>query len=289
MALRESEQKSGGEEVAGPGRVEDVIDGFGSDRHDLVASHDRCAERAPGHDGESTVASNRRDGRLEVLGLVERAQFVLIGEEDVDFVLDESPEVGAMTIDAETVRQRQRHLTSGTVGDPRRVSEGLLGVVTVEEISLHVEDTTGRHHVFVDIGSAQIRRHAEVSVHGSLRIGCDHDDATTSGDVVEQTTGGEVHSDRVKIVTEDVTEIVGTDLADVGGSSAETGDAAHGVGRRATAHLDRRPECPVQMEGPFGVDESHRTLGERLTFDEGVVGVGDDVDQSITDADHVES
>ena len=79
------------------------------------------------------------------------------------------------------------------------------------------------------------------------------------------------------------------DLADVRRPAAEAGDAAHRVGRRSAAHLDRRAERPVQLHGPLGVDQLHRALDQVVGVEERVVGVGDDVDQRVADADDVEA
>ena len=91
----------------------------------------------------------------------------------------------------------------------------------------------------------------------------------------------------LQVVAEHLAELVVADLADVGGPAAEAGDAAHRVGRRAAAHLDRRPERPVQVDGPVGVDQRHRALDELVLAEERVVGVGDDVDEGVADADDV--
>ncbi len=266
-----------------------MIDRFGVDRDDRVPSDDRRAQRTARHHGERTVAPHGRDGGFEVLGLVQRTEFVLVREENVDLVLDQRTKVVPVTIDAETVGQRERHLPSGTVGDARRMAEGLLGVVAIEEVALHVEHATGSHHFLVDVGRTQIRRHAEIRVHGALRVGSHDDDAASGGNVVEMSTRREVHTDGVEVVAEDLTEIVGTDLADVSGPTTKTGHAAHRVGGRSTTHLDRRSERSIQVKRALGVDQSHRTFGEGLVLDEGVVSVGDDVDESVADAHDVEA
>jgi len=229
--IGEPVEKTRCEEVPGARRVEDVIDWFRGDRDDLVTCHDGGSEWPAGDDRQRTVPTNRRDRRFESVGLVERAQFVLVGEQDVDFVFDQGPKIVTVSIDTETVGQCQRHLPSGTVSDPRCVPEGFFRIVAVEEIALHVQDSAVGHDCFVDVVGAQVRRNPQVGVHRALSVGCDHDDAATGRDLVEMRSRREVHSDRMEIVTEHLTEFVGTHLADVSTEPTETGHTAHGVGR----------------------------------------------------------
>ncbi len=55
--------------------------------------------------------------------LVERRDLLLVGEQDVDLVLDEVAEVGAMAVDAKGVGQGKRRLAPGLGGDARRRCE----------------------------------------------------------------------------------------------------------------------------------------------------------------------
>ncbi len=192
-----------------------------------------------------------------------------------------------MAIDAKTVGQRERHLTAGSVSNLRRVAERLLRIVTIEEVALHVQNTTGRHHPLVDVGRAQVRRHAEIGVHGALRVGRDHDDATSRRHAVHVLARSEVHTDCSQVVPEHLTQIVGAHLSDVGGTATEAGDTADRVGRRTAAHLDGRAQRLVQVKCAVGVDESHRTLGECLAMNERVIGLSDHVDERIADSDDV--
>ena len=260
---------------------------FGRHVDDLVGGDDGSTLRTARDHGQRTVAPHRRHRRLETVEFVQRHEFVLVAEQDVDFVLDQRTEVVAVAIDAETVGQRERHLTTGPVGHLRRVSERLLRIVAIEEVALHVQHTTHRHHALVDIGRAQVRRHAEVRVHGALRVGRDDDDASTSRHTVHVLARCEVHTDRAQVVTEHLTEVVGTHFSDVRGAATETRDAAHRVGGRTTAHFDGRTKRLVQVQRTVGVDEGHRTLGESLAMDERVVGLRDHVDERVPDTDYV--
>ena len=222
-----------------------------------------------------------------VVDLVQRHQLVLVAEQHVDLVGHERPEVVAVAVDAERVAERQRHQSAVGVGDLRSMTERSLGLVAVEQVALHVQHRAGRDRGVVDVGGVQQRRHAEVGVHRAFGVGGDDDDAAARGRLRVGLTGTELHADGTQVVAEHLAELVVADLADVRGPAAEAGDAAHGVRRRAAAHLDRTAQGPVDVQRAIGVDQRHRPLHQVVLVDEVVVGVGDDVDQSVADADDV--
>ena len=69
----------------------------------------------------------------------------------------------------------------------------------------------------------------------------------------------------------------------------ERGKPGSGVAGRSAADLARRPHRAVEPLGLVGVDQPHRSLGQPLGGKEGVVGVGDDIDDGIADREHVEA
>ena len=69
--IRDAVQKSGGEQISGPRRVEDVVDRFSSDRNDPIACHDGGPEWSASDHGQCAVSTHRSDRRLEILGLVQ--------------------------------------------------------------------------------------------------------------------------------------------------------------------------------------------------------------------------
>ena len=194
-----------------------------------------------------------------------------------------------MALDAERVAERQRHLAPVVVGDVGGHPERLLGIGTVEQVALHVEHLAVGDRRRVDVVGMQQRRHAEVGVHRALGVGRDDDDAAAGGHrlVGRPSARPEGDADGAQVVSEHVAEVVVGDLADVGGAAAEAGDAGHRVGRRSTAHLDGRAEGVVEAERAAGLDQRHRALDELLTDQEIVVGLGDDVDEGVADADDV--
>ena len=68
-------------------------------------------------------------------------QFGLVGEDQVDGALAHQIEkLVAVAIDAERIRQRQRHLAAGAVRDGRGLHEGFLGALGIPEIAFEIDD-----------------------------------------------------------------------------------------------------------------------------------------------------
>ena len=204
---------------------------FGRHIDDVVATDDSCPQGTSGDDGERTVSTNRCDRSFEIVELVQRQKFVFVAEQNVHLVLDESPEIVSMTIDAETVGQTQRDVTSCIVSGPCSMPKCPLGVVSIEEIPLHVENLAGGHQLDIDVVRFHERRHSEIGVHRPLGIGSDDDDAAARRHSIQFATRTEMHSHCQHVVAEDVSEIIVSDLANVGGAPSETRNSAHRIRR----------------------------------------------------------
>jgi hypothetical protein len=100
---------------------------------------------------------------------------------------------------------------------------------------------------------------------------------------------GELDAGRAQIVDVEFAELVGRHLADESGARAERGDARRRVARRAAADLPAGAHMVVEPGRLIGVDQPHRSLGQPLALEKGVVGFGDHVDDRIADREHVEA
>ena len=100
---------------------------------------------------------------------------------------------------------------------------------------------------------------------------------------------GELDAGGGEVVAVEFAELVGRDLADEAGLAAQRRDARRGVAGRAAADLARRAHMVVEPRRLVGVDQPHHPLGQPLGCEEGVVAIGDDVDDRIADAEHVEA
>jgi hypothetical protein len=102
-----AEEEPGGVQVAGPGGVDDARYRLGRDAVGVVAHQHHRPLLAPCEHGDLAAPAYGALGLCEVLDLVERADLLLVGEQDVDVVLDELAEFVAVTLDAERVRKRE--------------------------------------------------------------------------------------------------------------------------------------------------------------------------------------
>ena len=281
-------QESGSEQIAGTRGVEHLLDRLGRRTEHTVGGDHQTAVGTHRDDRQAAVALHLADGPVEAVDLVQRHEFVLVAEQDVDLVGHERTEVVAVPVDAERIAEGEADLTLMGVRHPRRVPERFFRLGPVVEVALHVQHLARSDGCFVDVAGAQQRRHTEVGVHRAFGVGGDDDDAPAGGGVAVGLAGTELHAHRTQVVAEHPAEIVVAHLADVGRSPAEAGDADDRVGGRATAHLDGTAQCPIEVHRPVGVDQGHRPLHEFVVAEEPVVGVGDDVDQSVADTHHVE-
>ena len=99
--------------------------------------------------------------------------------------------------------------------------------------------------------------------------------------------GVEGDAGAAQVGDEGAAEVVGLDLADIGAADAEGGDADDRVGRRTAGDDPRRDACGVERLGALLVDQRHRAFDHVLRLQIGVVGLGDDVDQRIAQAENV--
>ncbi len=94
LAARQADQETGGEQVAGAGDVDHTVDRHRLYRLDGVAGHHHAAFLTARDDRELGVMAQSLDRSVEVGGLVEAVQFVLVGEDDVDGALaDQTREI----------------------------------------------------------------------------------------------------------------------------------------------------------------------------------------------------
>ena len=137
--VRVAVQEPGGEQVAGAGGVEHLVDGLGRDTQHLVRGDDHASLRTDGDRRELAFVTQRRRLRRRT-SRPRRATAVRPRcRTACRPVLDQRAEVVAVPVDAERVAQRQRHHPTVGVGDFGRMTERLLRIVAVEQVALHVQ------------------------------------------------------------------------------------------------------------------------------------------------------
>jgi hypothetical protein len=118
---------------------------------------------------------------------------------------------------------------------------------------------------------------------GVTRIRTRPDGTLTSFDI------GVVNTDRADVVGENFAQLVGGDLTHEAAAPAEHRDARRGIAGGTAADLAPRAHLAVEPRRLLLVDQAHRPLVELLGNDEFLVGGGDDIDDSVADAEDVEA
>ena len=101
--------------------------------------------------------------------------------------------------------------------------------------------------------------------------------------------GREFHSGGGQVVPVELAQLVGSHLPDEARANAERCDPRRRVRGRTAADLARGTHVRIEPLRLLGVDQAHRAFRQPLGIEESVVGVGDDVDDGIADAQHVET
>src|SRR5208282_2665654 len=102
-AMGQAEEEPGGVKIAGPGGVHDARDWRRCHVQHLLLGDDVGAALAARQHRDLAMAADMLGRLLEMLGLVERADLVLVGEQHVDMALDQVEELGAVAPDAEGI------------------------------------------------------------------------------------------------------------------------------------------------------------------------------------------
>src|SRR5690606_19499791 len=128
------------------------------DDMDLAICDDDRALLGARERGELAVLAHLLQRVVENVGLVERENFRLVREEEIDLVPGETAELVAKAVDAETVGKRERDETARLVRDLRRLQEGVLRAWLVPEIAFHVSHGGCLDRIRVDIVRRQLLR-----------------------------------------------------------------------------------------------------------------------------------
>jgi hypothetical protein len=101
LPTRHSDQEAGREQIAGAGYIDNVLNGRSIHGFKSIAADDHATLGASRHHRELRVLLQGFGRSLEIGGLIEAVQFMLVGEDQIDRpLLDEVEKFGAVTIDA---------------------------------------------------------------------------------------------------------------------------------------------------------------------------------------------
>ncbi len=286
--VRYAEQEARGVEVAGARRVDDLRDRHAGDLDAPDRAQDDAALLGARESRELRIGLGAARGLVEGAGFVKCGDLGFIREQDVDAVLDERQELGAVAVNAEGIRQAERHLAARLGGDGRGLAKRCLGFGAIEQIPLEVDDLGRLDQRLVDFAVVKFGAHAEERVHGALAVWRHEDQAAARR---RAAAGGRLRGEGdargADVMAEDRADLIARRLADEGRLAAERGDARHGVGDRAAGDLRARPHGVVKRQHGRLVDQTHAPLHAGMLGEEGVVAAADDVDNGVSDADDV--
>ncbi len=283
-----TEEEARGIEVARPRRIHHPGHRRRIDRVGLLAGEHQRAAGAAGERRQLAGAAGLPQRLVEIIDLPEGADLRLIGEEDVDMLAQQVAERGAVPVDAEGVGEREGDLAAAFVSDAGRLDEGLLRRRRIEEIAFQIRHPRPQDQRRIDVRRAELNAGAEIGVHGALGVGRDEDEAARRRRAGVHRRRVEGDARRADVMGEDPAERIPADLADITRPALEGGDSGDGVGSRAAGDLDRRAHGRVEGLGPLGVDQGHGPFAEPVLREEGLLGMGQHVDDGIADADDVE-
>ncbi len=127
FAARETGKETRRVEIAGTGRIDEILDRAHRHLMRLLAGDDERTTAAKRDGGEPGIIAQGRDGAVEIRRLIERLRLCLIGKHDIDGArAQEIEEFLTVAVDAEAVGERDRDAAAMGVRGGRRLAEGSL-------------------------------------------------------------------------------------------------------------------------------------------------------------------
>ena len=176
------------------------------------------------------------------------------------------------------------------VGEMGGEHEGLLGLRRIPQEAFHIGNRRAADLLLADIGGGQLVAGAEIGVHGPLAMRRHQDHRAGCRRPVSQPLHLVVDAQASEVGFEDVAQIVGCDLADKSGATAERGNARCGIGGAAAGDAALIGWHAVVEGGrAFRVDEMHDALGQPFAFEKAFLDRRDHIDDGIADGQNVKT
>jgi len=194
-----------------------------------------------------------------------------------------------VTLDTEWIRKRDRDFATSVSGDENRLGEGFLTFRPVETVAFKKNPLGIGHHPFVNIRRHQKLGDAEIRVHRALTIRSDKNDAATRFRrmAVRCRAGVEDNPLGAHVIGEGRAKLVVLDLADKRGPTAKLRYAGDRVRHRTAGDLPGGTDPRVEIDAPVYVYQLHDPFPDAVHFHEGLVAVGENVDQRVSDSHHL--
>ena len=156
-----SSEETCGVEVACTGRVEKFRRHCRDVNALAVGRNDDGPSVATGETGDCTMPRYPTSGLIEVIDLVERANFILVRKKDVDVMFNDLKEFGTMAIDAEAVGKRERHASTCTCRPTHHIAECTLGRGFIPQIPLEINNASGGNERKIDVVCRELSRYTK--------------------------------------------------------------------------------------------------------------------------------
>ena len=226
-----------GEKTSGPGiacavRVNHVRHDYGFDAVKLGVACDPGAVATHLDGGEDALSREtlREDGIVGRLILIERADFVFVGEDHVDAFVQLGKDPIAGHVDHfERSEIKTDGTTSGAGGGENGVGESLVE----NEVAFHVDVTAAGEISGGDFGGRERHRGGETGAHRAIRVRRDEDERAGVRKIALLEVSG-VDADGLEGLAVTLSEVVVAELAEKRCAQAETRGVEGGVGGRST-------------------------------------------------------
>ena len=256
----------------------------------MLARDDQAAFFTASDDGQSRVAAQRIQRRVEIGRLVQAVQLALIGEDEVHRAgPNELEKFQAIAIDAERIRQCEGDIALRRVRDLRSLEESFLGARRIPEVAFKINDLSGSNGIRVDVVGMQILSGAEIGVHRALAVGRHQHVTTCRGWAGRCGRRRKGDTRRADIMGKDAPKLIILDLSNEGRARPQARDPDDRIGRGATGNLHGRAHGVVKLRGPRLIDQLHGAFAHFLLRKEPVVGPRDHINDRIADTENIKS
>ena len=192
-----------------------------------IAGDDHVALGAAGQRGDLHMAPYRGGGDGEIRGLIQRADLVPVGEQDVDLAADQIEEIGTGGGRRKTGRKGSAPPASaGGMGERAARRNASLAPRLIEQVAFEVDDPGGLATAGSMSWSSRSTRSAEKRAHRALPVRGHQMRQRAVPGPARRRRRHKADPDRRHVVAKHPAQCVVAHLADIGALAAERGDPA---------------------------------------------------------------
>ena len=200
----------------------------------------------------------------------------------------QTAEIAAVPVNAERVRQGDPGLATCGAAGAGGLEERLLARRLVEEIAFEEQEFGIARHVLGHVLRPQIGRDAQIGVHRALAIGGDEDHAARAGKFGPRDRRiREIGTLGLQGPGVEAPQRIVAHPADESGLEPQIAAARQRVADRSARRLGAVLHRGIEHLGAFTLDQLHDALGDPHVIEEGIIGLGQHIDNGVADADHL--